>query len=97
MRKTLILLAANAPFPKSPASYFRFARFNTSPLASHADVLRVRHAFLICGAGTRDEPLRTSAWEAINQQTSRRFFALGRETYDFVLMRTRQSWIVIMS
>ena len=50
-----------------------------------------------CGAGTRDEPLRTSAWEAINQQTSRRFFALGRDTYDSVLMRTRQSWIVIMS
>ena len=35
------------------------------PLASPADVLRVRHAFLPhCGAETRDEPLRTSAWEA---------------------------------
>ena len=27
-----IFLAATAPFPKSPASYFRFARFNTSAL-----------------------------------------------------------------
>ena len=36
-------------------------------LTSHADALRgVRHAFLSHGhgAGTRDEPLRTSAWEA---------------------------------
>ena len=35
-------------------------------LASYADVLRVRHAFLPHErrAGTRDEPLRTSAWEA---------------------------------
>ena len=35
-------------------------------LASHAEVLRVRHAFLPHErrAGTRDEPLRTSAWEA---------------------------------
>ena len=35
-------------------------------LASHADVLGVRHAFLphVRGAGTHDEPLRTSAWEA---------------------------------
>ena len=33
-------------------------------LASHADVLRVRHAFLPHErrAGTRDEPLRTSAF-----------------------------------
>ena len=34
-------------------------------LASNAEVLRVRHAFLPHErrAGTRDEPLRTSAWE----------------------------------
>ena len=31
-------------------------------LASHADVLLARHAILR-GAGTRDEPLRTSTWE----------------------------------
>ena len=31
----------------------------TFPLASYADFLRGS-----CGAGTRDEPLRTSAWEA---------------------------------
>ena len=36
-------------------------------LASHADVLRgsSRVPAPVRGAGTRDEPLRTSAWEAI--------------------------------
>ena len=36
-------------------------------MASQADVLRVRHAFLPQerGAGALEEPLRTSAWEAI--------------------------------
>ena len=29
---SLIFLAATAPFPKSRSSYFRSARFNTSPL-----------------------------------------------------------------
>ena len=35
-------------------------------IASHADVLRgsSRVPVLLIGAGTRDEPLRTSAWEA---------------------------------
>ena len=35
-------------------------------IASHADVLRdsSRVPALLIGAGTRDEPLRTSAWEA---------------------------------
>ena len=35
-------------------------------IASHADVLRgsSRVSALLIGAGTRDEPLRTSAWEA---------------------------------
>ena len=31
-RLSPIFLAATAPFPKSRASYFRFARFNTSAL-----------------------------------------------------------------
>ena len=33
-------------------------------IASHADVLRVSSR--VRHAGTRDEPLRTSAWEAID-------------------------------
>ena len=33
-------------------------------LASHADVLRGSSRVPARGAGTRDEPLRTSAWEA---------------------------------
>ena len=41
----------------------RFLRRSGLKIASHADVLRVRHAFLP-GAGTRDEPLRTPAWRA---------------------------------
>ena len=36
-------------------------------LASHADVLRGSSRVPVRGAGTRDEPLRTSAWEAINK------------------------------
>ena len=34
-----------------------------SGLASHADVLRGSSRVPVCGAGTCDEPLRTSAWE----------------------------------
>ena len=41
-----IFLAATAPFPKSRASYFRFARFNTSALyylrAWHRLIFRVK-------------------------------------------------------
>ena len=33
-------------------------------LASHAENLLARHAILLRVAGTRDEPLKTSAWEA---------------------------------
>ena len=34
-------------------------------LASHAEVLRGSSRVPVSGAGTRDEPLRTSSWEAI--------------------------------
>ena len=43
------------PFPFSPLS-----RFSPSPLPTPPYVCTQA----ICGAGTRDEPLRTSAWEA---------------------------------
>ena len=41
-------------------------------LASHADVLR-GSSRVPRGAGTRDEPLRTSAWEATGMQASAHF------------------------
>ena len=37
------------------------ARGVAARIASHPEILLVRHA--ICGAGMRDEPLRTSAFE----------------------------------
>lgn len=50
-----------------------------SSLASHADVLtkgfvtRSCTTNDVCGAGARDEPLRTSAWEAISSLAQRAF------------------------
>ena len=37
-------------------------------MAAHADVLRGSSHVPLSGARTRDEPLRTSAWEASNQR-----------------------------
>ena len=52
--------------------FLRFCGFLYTPMPPS---LGVRHAFLlhVRGAGTRDEPLRTSAWEANLTLTRLRF------------------------
>ena len=57
---------------ESPVSFrfiFMFA-LSQSPLASHADVFR-GSSRVPSGAGTRDEPLRTSAWRLNPQPRTR--------------------------
>ena len=53
--------------PVSSRFIFMFA-LSQSPLASHSDVFR-GSSRVPSGVGTRDEPLRTSAWEAKSPQT----------------------------
>ena len=53
--------------PVSSRFIFMFA-LSQSPLASHSDVFR-GSSRVPSGVGTRDEPLRTSAWEAKSLQT----------------------------
>ena len=54
-------------------------------LASYADVLRGSSRVPAPrGAGTRDEPLRTSAWEAMNHPNVRHIGSVIRDSLDGV-------------
>ena len=83
--RAVLILASTAPFPKSRASYFRFASFNTSALC----YLRAWHRLVIC---PHIEPVRRKKRSLFSSVI--RFYILSQgSSADQVVMRALELYL----
>ena len=76
---TLLDIGEDAKDSPVSSRFISMCALSQSPLASHADVFK-GSSRVPSGAGTRDEPLRTSAWEAKSQTRLSRLSLRRRES-----------------